>query len=314
MNKMTIVHRARKTGEFVPKLATTWHRLSKSKLNNHIDCPRSYWYESVLKRAVPDTPESRKNFYRGRVVHKIDENFYRYCHANRDILYKDGETFISDFFNRIDLDSQFDIYIRNIHEWQLNSWRSYWDNGYEDTILRYFIPLVLTNGELGVERKVYIEKMDWVTICDSIFLVPPEEKGKNKFEHIMIVDDKSGKHKEDKYTSLRVELTFMKRVMDASGLLPEIMTKDGYKPGFITSGAIYYPLSNDVMLTKITQRQENTLDRRIERLKFSYQNDLWPCRPVRDWICNYCKHSDVCPHDYQTKDYDFPPGLELDDD
>jgi CRISPR/Cas system-associated exonuclease Cas4 (RecB family) len=313
MNRMTIVHRARKTGEFVPNLATTFNRLSKSKLNGFIDCPRMYWYFNVLKRVVPDTPQSKRNFYRGRVVHKIDETFYRYCNANRDLLYKDGESFISGYFDRIELDPQFDIYIKNIHEWQLNSWKTYWDSGYEDTILKYFIPLTLKTGELGVERKVYNEKMDWVTICDSIFWVPPEKKGHNKSDYIMIVDDKSGKHKEYKYTSLRVELTFMKRVMDASGLLPDVYTKDGYKPGFVTSGAIYYPLSNDVMLTKITQTQEKALNRRLERLKFSYDNDFWPCRPAVDWICNYCSHSDVCPHDYQTKEYDFPPGLELDD-
>jgi CRISPR/Cas system-associated exonuclease Cas4 (RecB family) len=297
------IRQARITGEFIPGLATKYNRLSKSKLNGHISCPRNYWYDEILKRVVPFPPETEAIFARGRSVHKLHESFFMAANNNRSSLIRDGENFINEWFNQFPADSLLHEYVEGIREWEITKWKTYWDAGYND-ILHYFLPLTMTNNEYAVEKKLYNEELDWVCIADQIFWIPPGPKSKTGKDEIMIVDDKSGKHNPNYYTGLRVELSFMKRIFDMS----ELLTQD------ITYGAIFWPLTQDIMMTKFTKRQVNTLNRRLNRLDFCYKNDVWPCKPAAEWYCSNCKHATICPMDFKTKEYRFPPGLDLDDD
>ena len=297
---------ALRTGKFLKGVPFVLKRLSKSKLKQHDSCPRAFWFSQVLRRPERFPPSSQQNFARGRYVHRIHELFYKYFAANQHLLDEDPIGEIKKYFKPILESSGYPEYVHGICQWEMKKWESYAalkKKGEIDDIKRYFLPMILPNGSIATEMKIYSTKLDWVSIIDAAFWIPPDKKKKEEQDKILIVDDKTGRHKPSSYTALRLELTFMWKVaanIQVFGKSPELT-------------AIFWPLSQDVLMLKPGKRQFDALDKRVDRLHYSIEHDLWPCNPGRDiqWSpCKWCPHVDICPQDLNN-DYRFPPELEI---
>jgi len=300
------IERSKKSGVFIKGVPFKLKRLSKSKLKQHDGCPRAFWFSQVLGRKEYFPPSTLANFTRGNAVHRLHEHFLKYFANNPYLIRENPDGFIKEYFTPLLDKTPYPEYVRGLMLWEMKRWKRYQDMQSAGLIfdaVKYFLPIILPDGKPAVELKIYSEKLDWVSIIDSAFWLPPNPKKKETEDKILIVDDKTGKHNPAYYSPLRMELTFMWRVakeLNIFGKTPELTS-------------IFWPLSQDVLLLKPGKVQFKALDRRVDRLDHSIKHDIWPCQPGTDlrWSpCKWCPHSDICPRDL-NEDYRFPAQLEL---
>jgi len=223
-------------------------RLSKSKLLTYDQCPLRYKYENIDGIRA----EASQPMIMGKKLHTIFENFHRGIGLNKKI----GRSFFITEMNKLQ-DGEYLDHLKNFID-------------FNETILK--------NGgkenfkPIAIEQKYYDEKLDIVGVIDAVYQFG---------DSVLILDYKTGKHREGYESKYRFELAIYVHLYN-------LFNPDKKA----THWGIYFSKTNYLWKEKVKPVSMTAMYKKVERLRAKIESGEY--EPKYSPLCRWCFFYNKC--------------------